>query len=315
MSKLVINKHYRKASDINENSFSREKDYNQDNPQLFREGEVIISNEDENPGLYIITAGKNDTGYTGQCARVINITSPENICLTSGYTTATTEENPTVYTGDSIQSAIGKIGKIINNQGERIDAAYDMAERAVEETTAEVDRIRTELSAETTARELADSQLNNLITGNTASIAELSGATSRESLDNFVVENFEGGYYPSSREIKLMYKRGDGVTIEDIMTVDVTEFATQIDFLKTAYTYTVTGESEVHGGEVFDVHHKVLKLTFIISNGSGQQTEEDVYFDITKMIGEHIVLTEEAYEALPDKDKNNGFFYYTYEEE
>lgn len=314
MSKLVINKHYRKASDINENSFSREKDYNKDNPQLFREGEVIISNEDENPGLYIITAGKNDTGYTGQGARVINITSPENICLTSGYTTATTEENPTVYTGDSIQSAIGKIGKIINNQGERIDAAYDMAERAVEETTAEVDRIRTELSAETTARELADSQLNNLITGNTASIAELSGATSRESLDNFVVENFEGGYYPSSREIKLMYKRGDGVTVEDIMTVDVTEFATQIDFLQTAYTYTAQ-EREVHGGEVFEANNKVLKLTFIISNGSGQQTAEDVYFNITKMIGEHQVLTEEQYDALDEDAKNNGFFYYTYEEE
>jgi len=314
MSKLVINKHYRKASDINENSFSREKDYNEANPQLFREGEVIISNEDENPGLYIITAGKNDTDYTGQGARVINITSPDIVRLTSEYTKSS-EENPKVVGGDTVQSAIGKIEKIFDSQTERIDAAYDMAERAVEETTEEVDRIRTELSAETTARELADSQLNNLITDNTASIAELSGATSRESLDNFVVENFEGGYYPSSREIKLMYKRGDGVTIENIMTVDVTEFATQIDFLKTAYTYTVTGESEVHGGEVFDVHHKVLRLTFIISNGSGQQTEEDVYFDITKMIGEHIVLTEEAYEALPDKDKNNGFFYYTYEEE
>lgn len=314
MSKLVINKHYRKASDINENSFSREKDYNEANPQLFREGEVIISNEDENPGLYIITAGKNDTDYTGQGARVINITSPDIVRLTSEYTKSS-EESPKVVGGDTVQSAIGKIEKIFDSQTERIDAAYDMAERAVEETTEEVDRIRTELSAETTARELADSQLNSLITDNTASIAELSGATSRESLDNFVVENFEGGYYPSSREIKLMYKRGDGVTIENIMTVDVTEFATQIDFLKTAYTYTVTGESEVHGGEVFDVHHKVLRLTFIISNGSGQQTEEDVYFDITKMIGEHIVLTEEAYEALPDKDKNNGFFYYTYEEE
>ena len=313
MSKLVINKHYRKASDINENSFSREKDYNQDNPQLFREGEVIISNEDENPGLYIITAGKNDTGYTGQGARVINITSPDIVRLTSGYTKSS-EENPKVVSGDTVQGAIGKIEKIFDGQTERIDAAYDMAERAVEETTAEVDRIRTELSAETTARELADSQLNNLITGNTASIAELSGATSRESLDNFVVENFEGGYYPSTREIKLMYKRGDGVTVEDIMTVDVTEFATQIDFLQTAYTYTAQ-EREVHGGEVFEANNKVLKLTFIISNGSGQQTAEDVYFNITKMIGEHQVLTEEQYEALSDDEKNNGFFYYTYEEE
>ena len=313
MSKLVINKHYRKASDINENSFSREKDYNQDNPQLFREGEVIISNEDENPGLYIITAGKNDTGYTGQGARVINITSPDIVRLTSEYTKSS-EENPKVVGGDTVQSAIGKIEKIFDSQTERIDAAYDMAERAVEETTEEVDRIRTELSAETTARELADSQLNSLITDNTASIAELSGATSRESLDNFVVENFEGGYYPSSREIKLMYKRGDGVTVEDIMTVDVTEFATQIDFLQTAYTYTAQ-EEEVHGGEVFKVNDKVLKLTFIISNGSGQQTAEDVYFNITKMIGEHQVLTEEQYEALSDDEKNNGFFYYTYEEE
>ena len=313
MSKLVINKHYRKASDINENSFSREKDYNQDNPQLFREGEVIISNEDENPGLYIITAGKNDTDYTGQGARVINITSPDIVRLTSEYTKSS-EENPKVVGGDTVQSAIGKIEKIFDSQTERIDAAYDMAERAVEETTEEVDRIRTEVSAETTARELADSRLNNLITGNTASIAELSGATSRESLDNFVVENFEGGYYPSSREIKLMYKRGDGVTVEDIMTVDVTEFATQIDFLQTAYTYTAQ-EEEVHGGEVFKANDKVLKLTFIISNGSGQQTAEDVYFNITKMIGEHQVLTEEQYEALSDDEKNNGFFYYTYEEE
>ena len=313
MSKLVINKHYRKASDINENSFSREKDYNEANPQLFREGEVIISNEDENPGLYIITAGKNDTGYTGQGARVINITSPDIVRLTSEYTKSS-EENPKVVGGDTVQSAIGKIEKIFDSQTERIDAAYDMAERAVEETTEEVDRIRTELSAETTARELADSQLNSLITDNTASIAELSGATSRESLDNFVVENFEGGYYPSSREIKLMYKRGDGVTVEDIMTVDVTEFATQIDFLQTAYTYTAQ-EREVHGGEVFEAKDKVLKLTFIISNGSGQQTAEDVYFNITKMIGEHQVLTEEQYEALPDDEKNNGFFYYTYEEE
>ncbi len=315
MSKLIINKHYRKASDVNEQSFSREKDYNTDKPELFREGEIIISNEDENPGLFIHTAGKNDTGYTGTGGRVINITSPDVVRLTSGYTKSD-EENPQVHAGDTVQVAIGKIEKIFDGQSERIDAAYNMAQRAIDGTAEEINAMKVTLSAETTARQVADSNLAESIASNTESIAELSGATSRESMDNFIVENFEGGYYPSSREIKLMYRRGDGATIEDIMTVDVTEFATQIDFLQTAYTYTVDEVSgETHDGQLYKYGDQVLKLTFIVSDGSGSQTSEDVYFNMTIMLGEHVVLTDEQYDALDEETKNNGYFYYTYEEE
>lgn len=324
MSKLVINKHYRSASSITENSFFDEgfdETHPNHNGELLKEGEIVISNEQENPGLFIFTAGPEDDGFTGTGGKVINVTSPEYSHLSSAYTKSQ-EEAPIISSGDSVEAAIGKIDRKFDKQTEYIagitgqlqtlSSAITIVDTDLQQSK---ESLQNQITAETVARENRDNELNELISANTESISEISGATSKESMDEFVTENFEGGYDPSTREIKLQYKLGDGTTKEDLMVVDVTEFTTQIDFLLTAYTYTVENqEGETHNGEFFAYKQKVLALVFRVTD-SGVQHDETVYFNVSKMIGEHVVLTDEQYEALREEDKNNGFFYYTYEEE
>lgn len=321
MSKLIINKHYRNASAITENVFYNKKDYNEENPELLREGEIVISNEEANPGIYIFTAGEGDSAMTGQGGRVIDVTSPEHSHLSSGYTKSQ-EETPIISSGDSVEAVVGKIDRKFDKQTEHIAGITGQLQTLSSAiTTVDADlqqskeSLQSQITAETSARQSKDEELSSLVSANTESIAELSGATSKESMDTFVTENFEGGYDPSTREIKLQYKLGDGTTKEDLMVVDVTEFTTQIDFLLTAYTYTVENqEGETHNGEFFAYKQKVLVLVFRVTD-SGVQHDETVYFNVSEMIGEHVVLTDEQYEALTEEDKNNGFFYYTYEEE
>ena len=112
MSKLVINKHFREASSITEDVFAKLQDFNEEHPGLLREGEIVISSEKKNPGLYIYTA--DETSVTGQSGEVIEVTSPKYIHLTSGYTKAT-GETVAVSSGDSVEIAIGKIEKQIDN--------------------------------------------------------------------------------------------------------------------------------------------------------------------------------------------------------
>ena len=318
-SKLIINKHYRNASSITEDVFSKTKNYDQESPELFREGEIVISNEEANPGIFIYTADKNVVA--GPNGKIINVTSPEYINLTSGYTKSS-EETPVISSGDSVEKAIGKLERLTEKSEEHI-ASVETQVQTVLESIVEIDadlretetRLNEAISAESRDRAEKDEELETLISANAESILELSGATSKEAMDTFVVDNFEGGYDYSTREIKLDYKLGDGTVRHTIMSVDVTDFTTQVDFLYSAYCETIETEGGVdYKGQHYNQHDVVLKLVFIVTD-SGQHHLDEVWVNVTELIGQHVVLTEEEYEALPIEQKNNGFFYYTYEED
>lgn len=318
-SKLIINKHYRNASSITEDVFSKSKNYDEENPELFREGEIVISNEKNNPGIFIYTA--DEEVIAGPNGEVINVTSPEHIHLTSGYTKFT-GDTPVIVSGDTIEDVVGKIDKKLerhDNDIVRVETEAQNALQAVVQTnevfTGVTQELNRQLTAETLNRQERDSELESLITANAESITDLEEATSRENIDTFVTENISGGYNPATREIVLEYQMGDGTERRQLMTVDVTDFTTQIDFLKGAYSYTVTAdEGEDFDGVHYNKYDMVLKLVFRVTD-SGVQHDEEVWFNITQLIGHHVVLSEEEYDALSEQQKKNGFFYYTYEDE
>ena len=318
-SKLIINKHYRSASSITEDVFSKTKNYDQDAPELFREGEIIIDSDEDNPGIFIYTADKNIVA--GPNGKIINVTSPEHIHLTSGYTKSE-EVTPIISSGDSVEKAIGKLERLVEKDEEHIASVETQVQTALE-SIVEVDselreaeaRLNGAISAETRDREEKDEELETLISANAESILELSGATSKEAMDTFVVDNFEGGYDYSTREIRLDYKLGDGSVKHTVMSVDVTDFTTQVDFLYSSYTETIETEGGVdYKGQHYNQYDVVLKLVFIVTD-SGVHHFDEVWINVTELIGHHVVLTEEEYDALTPEQKNNGFFYYTYEED
>ena len=328
MSKLVINKHFREASSITEDVFSKLQDFNEEHPQLLREGEIVISNEKNNPGLYIYTA--DETSVTGLSGEVIEVTSPRHTHLSSGYTKAT-GETVAVSSGDSVEEAIGKVEKEIDNAIGDFESEIETIKANVSDVSAQTqtalsaivetnetfhqitEDLQNQITGESTTRAEKDDELETLIGANAEAIVDLEEATSKEAMDNFVVDNFEGGYDASERKIFLNYKLGDGPTTQAIMEVDVTEFTTQIDFLLSAYTVTVS-ESQDHNGQHFNANDKALILIFRVTD-SGVQHDEELWFNVTEMIGEHVVMTDEQYDALSEQEKNNGFFYYTYEED
>ena len=312
MSKIVVNKHYREASSITQNSFTRMSDKGKNN--CFWEGEIVISNEKENPGIFIFSPDENNN-VNVRSGKVINVTSPENIHLSSGYTKS--EENtPVVSSGDSIETAVGKLEKIVDNAYENSDAALRGAERAlsaVVTTSADVEALRGELSAETANRHISEQALEAQITANTELIQTLSTGVSKEAMDQLVTNNFDGGYDKVAGELFVTYKMGDGSEIHDIMRVNVTDFSTKIDFLVTAYSETIV-TAVTKDGVQYKPGDRALILVFSVTTNDVQELVE-VWYNMTVMLGGQMVLSDSQYEALSDAEKNNGTYYYTYEED
>lgn len=108
-TKIVVNKHFRNPASITGDVFavggSARGGY-------FAEGEIVICSNVDNPGLYLMT------GVTGMThhGNVINITSGEFIRLSSAYTESQGEGSAlVVHTGDTIDVAVGKIVKRVND--------------------------------------------------------------------------------------------------------------------------------------------------------------------------------------------------------
>ena len=109
--KIIVNKHFRKPSEINQSVFSNLKKINKYGPGLheyMREGEIVICNNDKDPGLYIMT----ESASTENPGRVINITSGENIKLSSAYSESNkTGEELELSSADTVAQAFGKVSK------------------------------------------------------------------------------------------------------------------------------------------------------------------------------------------------------------
>ena len=108
-TKIVVNKHFKDPTKITSDVFavggSAKGGY-------FAEGEIVICSDVNNPSLYLMTGV---TGLTHH-GNVINVTSGEFIRLSSAYTESQ-GEGPAliVHTGDTIDVAVGKIVKRVND--------------------------------------------------------------------------------------------------------------------------------------------------------------------------------------------------------
>ena len=104
MAKIIVNKHYNNSSAITETAFTQTS---------HAKGEIIVSNESENPGLYIIA---NDT--SNPQGKVVKINSGDNVKLSSAYTESQAQgEALVVHSGDTVDVAIGKLSKQIKDSG------------------------------------------------------------------------------------------------------------------------------------------------------------------------------------------------------
>jgi hypothetical protein len=116
-SKLIINKHFRNPESINKFAFTGLKKinfYGLGKDELMREGEIIICNDPDTPGIYIMTAGELE-------GKVINITSAENIKL-NGYTISVESGTAlTITSADTIDEAFGKAAKHLLDLQEEVD--------------------------------------------------------------------------------------------------------------------------------------------------------------------------------------------------
>lgn len=116
-SKLIINKHFRNPANITKSAFTPFKKvnfYGLGKDEIMREGEIIICNNPDTPGIYIMTAGELE-------GKVINITSAENIKL-DGYTISVESGTAlTITSADTVDEAFGKAAKHLQDLQEEVD--------------------------------------------------------------------------------------------------------------------------------------------------------------------------------------------------
>ena len=98
--RIIVNKHFPKSSAITEDVFTKKS-------KQLREGEIVISNDPDEPGIFIMThdGGENTPG------EVVNLNSAKNVKLSPDYEEP--EDASEVVSGDSIETAVGKLSKQI----------------------------------------------------------------------------------------------------------------------------------------------------------------------------------------------------------
>ena len=112
-SKIIVNKHFRNTSEITEDVFTTGGTMS----GYFAEGEIVIGSNPDDPGLYIMTGVPNHNSH----GKVVKITGAENIRLSSAYTESTgSGEETVVHSGDTIESAIGKVVKQVKDATEHV---------------------------------------------------------------------------------------------------------------------------------------------------------------------------------------------------
>ena len=106
-NKIIVNKHFEHRASITNEVFT---DKVKDGKKL-SEGEIIISNDPEEPGLFIKTHGESE--------EIVNVSSPKNAKLSPDYTEASGSGSEIVVkSGDTIEQAIGKLSKQVKEASE-----------------------------------------------------------------------------------------------------------------------------------------------------------------------------------------------------
>ena len=107
--RIIVNKHFPSSSAITENSFTRRSRRVDGGFEKLREGEIIISNEPGDSGIFIMTHDN----------QVIRINSGKNVKLSSDYKESTeTGAALEVVSGDTLDIATGKLSKQIKDVAE-----------------------------------------------------------------------------------------------------------------------------------------------------------------------------------------------------
>ena len=102
--RIIVNKHFSNSSAITEDVFTKKSN------QL-REGEIVISNDPEEPGIFIMTHNSGNTP-----GEVVNLNSAKNVKLSQDYSEP--GEASEVQSGDTIDTAVGKLSKQIKDVAE-----------------------------------------------------------------------------------------------------------------------------------------------------------------------------------------------------
>lgn len=119
-SKVIINKHYSNPASIDASVFSTKRKINQygvGKDEVLREGEIVLCNDENNPGIYMMT----HSASTENPGKVINMTSGENIKLSPEYEESQGTGSELELTGnDSVAQAFGKTSKRIADVEEKV---------------------------------------------------------------------------------------------------------------------------------------------------------------------------------------------------
>ncbi len=113
-NKIIINKHFRDPSAITESVFSRQVSQNKyglGKHEFFREGEIIVCNDVQKPGLYISVGGTEPNDSFD----VINITSGEHAKLIGYHVPDTPADQIELSEDDTVSEAFGKVVKLIDD--------------------------------------------------------------------------------------------------------------------------------------------------------------------------------------------------------
>lgn len=146
-SKVIINKHYSSPASIDASVFSTKRKINQygvGKDEVLREGEIVLCNDENNPGIYMMT----HSASTESPGKVINMTSGENIKLSPAYQESEGTGAALELSGnDTVAQAFGKTSKRVSDAEGRLDTAesdidalqtkvHDIEESMQEELTA-----------------------------------------------------------------------------------------------------------------------------------------------------------------------------------
>jgi len=139
-SKVIINKHYSSPASIDASVFSTKRKINQygvGKDEVLREGEIVLCNDENNPGIYMMT----HSASTESPGKVINMTSGENIKLSPAYQESEGTGAALELSGnDTVAQAFGKTSKRVADAEGEIEAlqtkVHDIEESMQEELAA-----------------------------------------------------------------------------------------------------------------------------------------------------------------------------------
>lgn len=146
--RIVVNKHYRNASSVSESNFVQGDDnipYVLDDiyetKDYTPEGEIVVCNEKEKEGIYILSLDPTDVDADGKpnpgAYSVVRITGAESVRIPGiAHFEAGNFE---ILSNDTVQTAVGKLDSHIKEVDERINDKVDVLHAVLDEKINEVD--------------------------------------------------------------------------------------------------------------------------------------------------------------------------------